>query len=177
MYFICNFRVYSGPMQLTQFTDYALRVLVYAAVPRDGRCLTGDVAAAFGISRHHVVKVVNELSHLGYLETTRGRRGGFALARPAGEVRIGEVVRRAEGTIAIVECFDPARNRCPLAPACGLKDTLGSALAAFLAVLDGCTLADLVAEPRWRARVTRVSRRRPSRRPAPGWRRRAPTAR
>lgn len=140
-------------MQLTSFTDYSLRLLVYAAVHRGARCQTADVAAMFGISRHHVVKVVNELAHLGYLETTRGRDGGFALAQAPDQVRLGDVVRHTEGSIAIVECFEPRTNTCPLMPACGLKDALGEAFAAFLAVLDRRTLADLMAEPRWIARM------------------------
>lgn len=148
-------------MQLTSFTDYSLRVLVYAAVHRDRRCQTADVAGTFGISRHHVVKVVNELAHLGYLDTVRGRDGGFTLAQPPDEVRLGDVVRRTEGSIAIVECFDPRTNTCPLLPACGLKDALGEAFAAFLAVLDRHTLADLMAEPRWIARVRALPARRP----------------
>ena len=92
-------------MQLDGFTDYALRVLVYAAVRRDQRCLTAEVATAFGVSRHHIVKVVNELQHLGYLATTRGRTGGFRLARAPELVRVGDVVRRTEGSLAVVECL------------------------------------------------------------------------
>lgn len=140
-------------MQLSYFTDYALRVLVYAAARPDRRCLTADVANAFGISRHHIVKVVNELQHLGYLQTTRGRAGGFALALPAGDIRIGEVVRRAEGTMTVVECFDKAKNTCPLTRACGLKGALNEALDAFNTVLDRYTLADFVTEPRFSARL------------------------
>lgn len=155
-------------MQLTSFTDYSLRVLVYAAIQREGRCQTGEVAALFGISRHHVVKVVNELAHLGYLDTMRGRDGGFTLAQPPDQVRLGDVVRRTEGSIAIVECFDPATNTCPLLPACGLKDALGEAFAAFLAVLDRRTLADLIAEPRWIARMKALPARAAPRRRASG---------
>lgn len=140
-------------MQLNGFTDYALRVLVYAAVHRGQRCLTAEAAAAFGLSRHHVVKVVNELQHLGYLETTRGRTGGFRLARAPQLIRVGEVVRRTEGSLAVVECFDRETNTCPLARACGLKGALAEAFDAFFAVLDRHTLADLVSEPRWVARV------------------------
>jgi Rrf2 family nitric oxide-sensitive transcriptional repressor len=140
-------------MQLTSFTDYALRVLIYAAVRSESRCLTTDAATAFGISRHHVVKVVNELRHLGYLDTTRGRDGGFSLARPPDRIRIGEVVRRTEGTMTLVECFERDTNTCPLSRACGLKGLLREAFDAFLAVLDRATLADLIAEPRW---VTQV---------------------
>jgi Rrf2 family nitric oxide-sensitive transcriptional repressor len=140
-------------MQLTSFTDYALRVLIYAAARPESRCLTTDVATAFGISRHHVVKVVNELQHLGYIATTRGRGGGFALATPAHRIRIGEVVRRTEGTMTLVECFDRGTNTCPLTRACGLKGVISEAFDAFLAVLDRYSLADLIAEPRWLTRV------------------------
>jgi len=141
-------------VQLSQFTDYALRVLIYAAARPDARCLTADVAIAFGISRHHLVKVVNELQHLGYLETVRGREGGFALAKPPGRIRLRDVVVSTEGTMALVECFDRDTNRCPLATACGLQGVLGEAVEAFLTVLDRHSLADLVAEPRWVARVS-----------------------
>ena len=148
-------------MQLTAFTDYALRVLIYAAVRPDSRCLTTDVATAFGISRHHTVKVVNELQHLGYVDTTRGRKGGFGLAMPPHRIRIGEVVRRTEGTMTLVECFDRDTNTCPLTRACGLKGVLGEAFDAFLAVLDRYSLADLVAERRWVTRVKELHPRSP----------------
>jgi Rrf2 family nitric oxide-sensitive transcriptional repressor len=136
-------------MQLNAFTDYALRVLVYAAAHPGDRCLTADVATAFGISRHHVVKVVNELQHLGYIETTRGRTGGFTLARPPEQIRVGDVVRRTETAMVLVECFDRSTNACPLAHACGLKGALAEAFKSFLAVLDRYTIADMVATPRW----------------------------
>jgi Rrf2 family nitric oxide-sensitive transcriptional repressor len=135
-------------MQVNAFTDYSLRVLVYAAARPDQRCLTADVASAFGISRHHVVKVVNGLQHLGYIETTRGRTGGFTLARPAEHIRVGDVVRRTEPGM-IVECFDRHTNTCPLTHACGLKGALAEAYGAFLAVLDRYSIADMVATPRW----------------------------
>jgi Rrf2 family nitric oxide-sensitive transcriptional repressor len=140
-------------MQLTAFTDYALRVLIYAAARPEQRCVTTDVASSFGIARHHAVKVVNELQHLGYLETVRGRDGGFALARDAAQIRIGDVVRRTEGTMALVECFERESNTCPLARACGLQRALNEAFGAFLTVLDRYSLADLVAQPQWVARV------------------------
>lgn len=143
-------------MQLTSFTDYSLRVLIYAAARPGQRILTTDVATAFGISRHHVVKVVNELQHLGYLSTARGRTGGFMLALAPGQIQLGEVVRRTEGTLALVECFDGTTNTCPLSQACGLKGALREAFDAFLAVLDRYSLADLVAEPRWIARLIAI---------------------
>jgi Rrf2 family transcriptional regulator, nitric oxide-sensitive transcriptional repressor len=140
-------------MQLTRFTDYAVRVLVYTAARPDARCTSEEIAGAFGVSRHHLVKVVNELQHLGYLRTHRGRAGGFTLARAPEEIRLGEVVRRTEGTLAVVECFDRRTNTCPLARGCGLRGVLGEALDAFFAVLDRYSLADLVAQPQWVARL------------------------
>lgn len=146
-------------MQLTSFTDYALRVLIYAAARPGQRILTTDVASAFGISRHHVVKVVNELQHLGYLTTVRGRTGGFVLALEPARIPIGEVVRRTEGTLALVECFDRTTNTCPLTKACGLKGALREAFDAFLATLDRYTLADFVSEPRWIAQLVAIQPR------------------
>lgn len=143
-------------MQLNAFTDYALRVLLYAAVRPDSRALTRDVADTFGISRHHVVKIVNQLQHLGYLETIRGRDGGFVLALPPDQIRVGDVVRRTEGTLAIVECLSPSTNTCPLARACGLKGALNEAMDAFFTALDRYTLADLLGEPRWVARLITI---------------------
>jgi len=143
-------------MQLNLFTDYSLRVLIYAAVHRDRRCLAADVAAAFGISRHHTIKVVHSLKQLGYIETVRGRTGGFHLAQPPEQIRVGDVVRRSEGTLALVECFSPKTDTCPLTPACGLKSTLNEAFDAFFEVLDRASLADLVSSPRWVSRVARL---------------------
>ena len=144
-------------MQLNAFTDYALRVLVYAASRPQSRCLTADVASAFGISRHHVVKVVNELQHLGYIETTRGRAGGFTLARSAEQIRVGDVVRRTESALPLVECFDRDHNRCPLVRACGLKGALAEAFNAFLTTLDRYSIADMVANPRWTAALAALA--------------------
>jgi Rrf2 family nitric oxide-sensitive transcriptional repressor len=143
-------------MQLNAFTDYSLRVLMYAAAHPEGRCATGDVAAAFGISRHHAVKIVHALQKLGYLETVRGRRGGFRLARAPERIRIGDVIRRTEGTLALVECFDNT-SACPLTPACGLRHALTEASAAFFDVLDRRTLADALARPRWTTQIRTVA--------------------
>ncbi|ODS58158.1 MAG: hypothetical protein ABS36_04540 [Acidobacteria bacterium SCN 69-37] len=139
-------------MQLNDFSDYSLRVLVYAAARPDRRCATAEVASAFGISRHHVVKVVHTLQRLGYLETTRGRGGGFQLAHAPEAIRVGDVIRQTEGTLSLVECFDDG-STCPLTPACGLKLALEEAFGAFFATLDRWTLADIIGQPRWIARA------------------------
>lgn len=130
-------------MRLTAFTNYALRTLMFAAL-RDGALSQVDeVARAHGIPRTHVVKCVHQLGRWGFLDNLRGRGGGFRLARPAGTITIGEVVRLTEEGLALVECFDPATNTCPLCGACTLSLGLQRALAAFLAVLDAMTVADI----------------------------------
>ena len=130
-------------MRLTFYSDYSLRILMYCA-QADGRLVTiQDIADAYRISKNHLMKVAHELGRMGYLETVRGRGGGLRLARPAGKIGLGEVVRAVEGDFALVECFDPATNQCPIIPACRLKGALGKALKAYFAVLDEYTLADL----------------------------------
>ena len=133
-------------MRLTQWTDYTLRVLMYCAAA-DGRAqpvTITEVAEGFGISRSHLMKIVQELSAGGLLETTRGRGGGMRLMRPASSINVGDVVRSTETDFNLVECFDPRTNQCRLSPDCALKGALWRAMEAYLAVLDGVTLADLV---------------------------------
>jgi Rrf2 family nitric oxide-sensitive transcriptional repressor len=145
-------------MQLSYFTDYALRLLLYSAAHGERWCTSDEIAQTFDVSRHHIVKVVNALQRQGYLETQRGRGGGFRLARPASAITVGEVVRKNEATLAVVECFAPETNTCPLAPACGLKGALRAASQAFFERLDGYSIDDLVRRRRWKARLIAVSR-------------------
>lgn len=130
-------------MRLSLFTDYSLRVLMFAAL-KDGSFSLSEVAEAYGISRHHLVKVVNYLAKLGYLETRRGRGGGIALGMKPEDIRIGMVVRRTEDTPFIVECFDKQHNTCPINGSCRLKGALAQAVNAFYETLDRHTLRDLV---------------------------------
>ncbi|QDL90848.1 Rrf2 family transcriptional regulator [Paroceanicella profunda] len=132
-------------MKLTAYSNFALRVLQFAALRAPGLVRAEDVAQAHGISRAHVTKVVHELGQAGYLETVRGRGGGFRLARAPETVVVGEVLRFTEGPFELVECFNDATNTCPLAGICRLSQALRAALEAFLAVLDGVTLADIAA--------------------------------
>ena len=135
-------------MRLTQWTDYALRVLMYcAACEGRGQPVTiSEVAAAHQISRSHLTKIVQQLAAQGFLDTTRGRGGGMRLMKPANAINLGAVVRVTEPDFAMVECFNPAQDTCRLSSHCGLKGVLGRATAAYLGVLDALTLADLVPE-------------------------------
>lgn len=135
-------------MQLTRYTDYGLRVLTFLAVRPEPLATIEEISNAFEISRGHLMKVVHELGQAGFLETLRGRGGGIRLARPPEEIKIGDVVRRMEGRMVLVECFDPATNHCRIEPACGLRPILDEALAAFMETLDRHSVADLVARRR-----------------------------
>ena len=131
-------------MRLSLFTDYSLRVLMFAALKGQSFSLS-EVAEAYDISRHHLVKVVNYLAKLGYLETRRGRGGGVSLAMKPEDIRVGMVVRRTEGTPPLVECFDKEHNTCILNGSCRLKGALAQAVNAFYETLDRHTLRDLIA--------------------------------
>ena len=130
-------------MRLTLHTDYTLRVLIQIAVA-DGKLTTiNDIAETFDISKQHLMKVVNNLSRKGYLHTTRGRGGGVRLRRPPRDINIGQVVRETEETLDVIGCLQQ-RGYCPIERVCVLRGVLHDATQAFLAVLDGYTLADLI---------------------------------
>lgn len=132
-------------MQLTQYTDYSLRVLIYLSlIEADELGTIGDIAGFYGISRNHLVKVVHNLATHGIILTIRGKHGGMRLARPASRISIGEVVRLTESNFDIAECFNKASNNCVITPVCALKSILGEARSLFLQELDRHTIADAV---------------------------------
>ena len=130
-------------MRLTTFTDYSLRVLMYLADAPEERATIAEVARAFDISEHPLVKVVQFLGKEGILRNTRGRGGGIELARAPRAINIGRTVRITEGLDLPAECFDRELNTCRLAGRCRLERALGKALGKFYEVLDGYTLEDL----------------------------------
>ena len=130
-------------MQLTLHADYSLRILLYLAENPDRYVSTREISEAYRISRNHLVRVVQTLHGHGFLEVAEGRSGGVKLAHDPAAINLGQVVRKAEASFRIVECFDLETNTCPIVPACRLRGVLTRALDAFFTVLDGCTLADL----------------------------------
>lgn len=132
-------------MQVTQYSDYALRTLIYLGLNGDRRCTAGEIADAYGISENHLTKVIHRLGREGFVATIRGRNGGLELAMPPGEIGLGDVFRATEGSFELVECFaDGERNGCPISGPCVLTHVLEAALDAFLGVLDRHTLEDLL---------------------------------
>lgn len=131
-------------MRLNVQTDYALRVLMFLAASDDSSATTAEIATRFGISRNHLTKVAQALAREAFVETARGRAGGLRLARPAGEISVGHVVRVLEADFAIAACFQGGKGDCLIFPACRLRGVLETALEAFLATLDEVTIHDLV---------------------------------
>ena len=129
-------------MRLTRYTDYALRTLIYVGLREPRQSSIAEIARAYAISESHLTKVVHQLGRLGLIRTIRGRGGGLRLAKPPAEIVVGAVVRATEDDLALVECF--AAGACVITAPCRLRRALGEALAAFLAVLDRYTLADLL---------------------------------
>lgn len=132
-------------MRLTSYSNYSLRVLLAAAARSPRLTTIREVAEGFDLPESHLVKCVHQLGTWGYLETVRGNRGGFRLARPATAITLGDVVRRTEDGLLVVECLDPDTNTCPLIQRCRMSQVLRRATDAFLDVLDRLTLADVAA--------------------------------
>jgi Rrf2 family nitric oxide-sensitive transcriptional repressor len=132
-------------MRLLTSTDFTLRVLMRLAATPDVHVSTDALARELVISRNHLHKIVQYLTEAGLVRTIRGARGGVMLARPAGEIKVGDVIRRHEQDQALVECFRPDGGSCTLLPRCRLRGMLEAAKNAFYQHLDRYTLADCLA--------------------------------
>ncbi len=130
-------------MRLAEYTDYTLRVLMYCAQRPQQLVTIGELAEHHGVSKNHLMKVVNDLARQGVLATTRGRGGGLRLLKDPADIRVGDVVRASETDFRMVECFDARTNTCGLNPSCRLKQVLAAALQAYFRELDSATLADI----------------------------------
>lgn len=130
-------------MQVTRFTDYAIRTLIYLATLKEGELThISQVSEVFDISRNHMVKIVNKLGQTGFIETIRGKNGGIRLNRPANQINIGSVIRELE-PLQVINC---SPEFCHITPACRLRSYLYKAKEAFLSELDKCYLDELLAD-------------------------------
>lgn len=129
-------------MQLTQFSDIGLRLLMYLAQEqRESPAITlAEVSSQFTIPRNHLAKVAGKLVKGGWVEAIRGRSGGLRLAVKPAEIRLGQILRLLEGHTEVIDC---EKLECKLNKGCELKLALASAYAAFYQVLDQYTLADV----------------------------------
>lgn len=133
-------------MQLTLFTDYALRMLMYLGLSGDDRLIPiQEVSEGCDVSHHYMLKVANELTHLGWVKSTRGRGGGVRLAIKPSDLTVGDLVRHTEPDRGVLDCVSSEDADCPLVPSCQLREVLGEAEEEFYRVLDQYTLADIIA--------------------------------
>ncbi|MFI5306135.1 MAG: Rrf2 family transcriptional regulator [Polyangiales bacterium] len=134
-------------MQLTLFSDYSLRLLMYLGLKPGQVVPIVEVSDAFGVSRHYMLKVMNELVGLGYIEAVRGRNGGVQLLKRPSDIRLGKLLRQTEPSGGVLECLEDRDADCPIVPACRLRKVLAEAQGEFYRVIDGYTLSDLIAQP------------------------------
>ena len=132
-------------MQVTRYTDYSLRVLIYLAVNNGQQSKISCIADSYGISKNHLMKIVQHLNIAGYLLATRGKNGGIKLIRPPREINIGSLVREMEQRDKLVECFGQG-NQCVITPSCQLKNIFGEAQESFFSTLDKYSLQDLIGD-------------------------------
>ncbi|MGV3708962.1 MAG: Rrf2 family transcriptional regulator [Gemmatimonas sp.] len=145
-------------MRLTQFSDYALRTVLFLGA-HPGRLVSiTEVAEAYGVSYHHLTKVASQLVEAGVVEAVRGRNGGLRLAMQPETINIGWLVRQTEPDMALVECFDQDTDTCPITSECKLRKALKEALRAFLGVLDGYSLQDLLGNATKQERLVQLWR-------------------
>lgn len=131
-------------MRLTAYSDYALRVLIYLSIQDERLATIREISEQYDISRNHLMKLVHDLGRHGFVETVRGKNGGLHIGRDPATISVGEVVRAMEKDMAIVECFEPENYNCQIVSACVLAGIMHKAHKAFLEVLDGYTIKDLV---------------------------------
>lgn len=130
-------------MQLTQFTDYSLRALIFIALKKE-KCNIKEITAAYSISNNHMTKIIHNLSKLGMIKTVRGKNGGISLAADPTEVNLGALIQKLETNFDLVPCFNKEKANCCIAPICKLKNVLFEAKNAFLNVLNQYTLVDIL---------------------------------
>jgi Rrf2 family protein len=138
-------------MKLSKKGEYALRLLIDLGIAREvGRDVVqlGEVAAYQQIPAKFLEQIILELRRAGFVDSRRGKFGGYLLARPADQVTMGAVVRAIEGPLAPIACVSQtayAPCTCPDEVHCGLRMLMMDVRNAIAAILDRYTLADVVA--------------------------------
>jgi Rrf2 family nitric oxide-sensitive transcriptional repressor len=131
-------------VQLTSHTDYALRTLIALGLRAPDKLTATEIGTAYNISVNHLLKIIQQLAELGYVETLRGKTGGVRLAKAPEEIVIGRLVRDVENDLGVVACLRQGGEACIIDGSCRLRGVLDSATRAFLTVLDEYTLADIL---------------------------------
>ena len=130
-------------MQLTLYSDYSLRVLLYLSHMPKKTATIIEIASFYKISKNHLVKVVHQLAHSGFIKSLQGKGGGLQLIDTSLNHTLAEILKKTESNFYLVECFNHANDRCIISPYCSLKNILQHAFKAFFQVLEHYTLAHL----------------------------------
>ncbi|MCX6129537.1 MAG: Rrf2 family transcriptional regulator [Proteobacteria bacterium] len=144
-------------MDVSRHSDYSFRVLMYLALQGHELSQIKNIADAFAISEHHLIKIVQNLVKFGYIESFRGRHGGIKLAMEPAKINLGQVFRRTEASLRLLTCFDAEKNECVIAGYCDLQTVFQSALQAFLRVMDSVTLDDVIANRKPLLKILKIS--------------------
>lgn len=128
-------------MQLNKFADYALRILMYIAQPKEMPYTIAELANELQVSENHAMKIVHFMAKQDWLITTRGRGGGIRMNPLTLKIPLGQVVRILQQDSQVVQCNTPP---CVLRKNCGLKGILDDAVEQFYASLDQYTLSEVV---------------------------------
>lgn len=134
-------------MQLTQFSDYSLRALIYIALQK-GPCTIKDITKVYGISNNHMVKIIHNLSKIGLIKTIRGKNGGILMLAQPATINLGKLITQLEPHFHLVQCFNKEKANCCITPVCRLREILHEAQSAFMQVLENYTLADILHNPK-----------------------------
>ncbi len=139
-------------MQLTLYTDYSFRVLLYLGVNRDRLCTIAEISERCIATQNHLVKVVHNLGREGYIQTMRGRTGGIRLKKEPEEISLTDIIRCTEVNLNIAECLRE-NNKCHITSACKIKNIFKEAQNQFIQTLDNYTVADLLKD---KAQLTHI---------------------
>lgn len=131
-------------MQLSKFTDYTFRVLIYMATYQEELCTVEQLATKLEVSEHHLKKVIHKLAKTDYLISIKGRAGGLKLGLPPEEINLGEVLRITEDNLYIVECIKNEMNCNFIKKECKLKGIIQESLHQFIEVFSKYTLQDIL---------------------------------
>lgn len=131
-------------MNLSKFSDYAFRILIYLANNQDKLCTVEELASNLEISEHHLKKIVHRLAKTEYIISSKGRNGGLKLGMDPKDINLGKIIVITEENLNISECFSSAKHTCNPNSKCKLKHILGDALTSFVDEVGKHTLQDIL---------------------------------
>lgn len=133
-------------MQLTLYTDYSLRSLVFIALKTENSnelTTISNISTSLNISNNHVVKVIHNLSKNGFITTVRGSKGGIKLSKKSSEINLADVIMNTENMSCLMHC---SHDDCCFHKVCLFQSIMNKAIRSFLNELRKFHLSDLLKE-------------------------------